>query len=397
MRGSIRRQTRLAAAAVLALALICLGSSAATGSGDPKRGGAEEVFAVSTGNDSEIEKLLPIRKPSRSKKRVVMSLGPGDLPALQQDDRLNVTAELQLSTTCVDNSRRCIGRPYSLSPRMTAHLVIANSRRKTNGQRISSNDSKRCHQPRPHRNHHCVLVIKDGAKDVGNPANLPCPPDRCFVNLVASAESSRARSGNVVVVGADTPSGSVRQDKGRLDAVVLRGNGLSGEPERTKRRIQKQVPVGDSGQSGLRVIYSLPLRDLQRGDAYVAEARAKTSIGHLPYPVFIGTQMVVARRRTDPNPGRFPRKVVQLGGQVTEGNGFNCTHGNSAYETPCVSRKVGLLRVKQDAVDGRGDPVTLYLNLVANALPKRARAGAGADAQARRGGFLQAKRYRDPA
>jgi hypothetical protein len=385
------------APAVLTLALICLGATAASGSGEDKRGGAEEVFAVSTGNDSEIERLLPIKKPSNAKERVVMSLGPGDLPALQQDDRLNASAELQLSTTCVDNSNRCIGRPYTLSPKMTAHLVIANSRRNTNGQRISSNDSKRCHQPRPHRNHHCVLVIKDGAKDIGNPANLPCPPNQCFINLVASAESSRARSGNVVVVGADTPSGSVRQDKGRLDAVVLRGNGLSGEPDRTKHRVQKRVPVGDSGQTGLRVIYSLPLRNLRRGDAYVAEARAKTSIGHLPYPVFIGTQMIVTRRKTDVNPGRFPRKVVQLGAQVTEGNGFNCTQGNSAYETPCISNKVGLVRVKEDAVDGRGDPVTLYLNLVANALPKRARAAPGADAHVLRGGFLQAKRYRDPA
>jgi hypothetical protein len=241
-----------------------------------------------------------------------------------------------------------------------------------------------------------VLVIKDGAKDIGNPANLPCPPDRCFVNLVASAESRRARSGNVVVVGADTPSGSVRQDKGRLDAVILRGNGLASDPNRTTHRVQKQIPVGDSGQSGLRVIYSLPLRNLQRGDAYVAAARAKTGIGHLPYPVFIGTQMVVTRRKTDVNPGRLPRRVVQLGGQVTEGNGFNCTQGNSAYETPCLSNKVGLLRVKNDAVDGHGNPVTLRLNLIANALPKRARAGSGADARVLRGGFLEAKRYRDP-
>ena len=373
----------------------CLGSGVA-GAEEGKRGGDEEVFAVSTGNSSEIERLLPIKKPSNAKERVVMSLGPGDLPALQQDDRLTASAELQLSTTCVDNSNRCIGRPYSLSPKMTAHLVIANSRRNTNGQRISSNDSKRCHQPRPHRNHHCVLVIKDGAKDIGNPANLPCPPDRCFVNLVASAESSRARSGNVVVVGADTPSGSVRQDKGRLDAVVLRGNGLASDPNRTTHRVQKQIPIGDSGQSGLRVIYSLPLRNLQRGDAYVAAARAKTSIGHLPYPVFIGTQMVVTRRKTDVNPGRLPRKVVQLGGQITEGNGFNCTQGNSAYETPCISNKVGLLRVKEDAVDGHGNPVTLHLNLIANALPKRARAGSGADAHVLNGGFLEAKRYRDP-
>jgi hypothetical protein len=398
MRGASIRQARPVVAAALALAAVCLAATAATA--DPvaeARGGAEQLFAVSSGSDAEIQKLLPVSKPSNPEERVVMSLRPGDLPALEAGDRVRPLAELQLSTTCVDNSRRCIGRPYGLSPKMKGHLVITNGRRKTGGRRISGVDSKRCHQPRPHRNHHCVLVIKDGGLDVGDPADLPCPPDQCYINMVASAESRKARRGNVVVVGADTPSGRVRQDKGRLEAVILRGDGLASDAGRTQHRVERRVPVADAGKSGLRVIYSLPLRGLERGDAFVAEARQRMKIHHLPYPVFVGTQMVVGRSKQDVSPGKLARQIVVQAGQVTEGNGFNCTRGNSAYESPCITRKIGLVRVQRDAVDGRGRPVTLYLNLVANAAPKRARPGPSADARALSGGYLQATRYRDPS
>jgi hypothetical protein len=394
-RGRRASSGTLLAALALAAASLLTGVAAAD-SGERKRGGTEEMFAASTGNNSETEKTLRITKPSNSEERVVMSLDPSKLPTLQEGDRLTASAEVQLSTTCVEVSRRCIGRPYAFSPKMSAHLVLANDRRKTGGDRISGVDSKRCHQPRPNRNHHCVLVLKDGLKNVGDPANLPCPPDHCFVNLVASAESSKARSGNVVVVGADTPSGRIRQDKGRLNALVLRGSGLASEPERTRHRRKRRVPVADGGTGGRRVIYSLPLEDLRRGDAFTVQARQRTKIHHLPYNVFVGTQIVLGGSPNDVSPGKLPRRVGRFGAQVTEGNGFNCTLGNSAYESPCVTNKVGLLQVEHDALDGAGRPVTLYLNLTAQAAPKLAKPRKRDDAIALAGGFLEAKRYRDP-
>ena len=46
-------------------------------------------------------------------------------------------------------------------------------------------------------------------------------------------------------------------------------------------------------------------------------------------------------------------------GRITESNGFNCAQGPSAYRTPCLTRKAGLLEIVRDAVDRRGHPKPL--------------------------------------
>ena len=48
-------------------------------------------------------------------------------------DTLTVFAEVQATTTCVDRTERCIGRPYDFSPFISAKLAITAGRNVTGG------------------------------------------------------------------------------------------------------------------------------------------------------------------------------------------------------------------------------------------------------------------------
>ena len=94
---------------------------------------AQTVFAATTGGGSERIDVLPITRRPEQEPRVVMSLGPADLPALERGDTLAALAEVQVTTTCVDRTARCIGRPYSFSPYASAKLVLAAGKGVTGG------------------------------------------------------------------------------------------------------------------------------------------------------------------------------------------------------------------------------------------------------------------------
>ena len=57
-------------------------------------------------------------------------------------------------------------------------------------------------------------------------------------------------------------------------------------------------------------------------------------------------------------------------GEISEANGFNCTQGSSGYPSPCTVTKAGATQIVSDAVDNRGRPVPLYVNVVSAAAPK---------------------------
>jgi hypothetical protein len=56
-------------------------------------------------------------------------------------------------------------------------------------------------------------------------------------------------------------------------------------------------------------------------------------------------------------------------GQIAEANGSNCTK----VQTPCPYTKVGVLRMRRDAVTRSGRRLPLYVNLYAVSNPKRAK------------------------
>jgi hypothetical protein len=74
---------------------------------------------------------------------------------------------------------------------------------------------------------------------------------------------------------------------------------------------------------------------------------------------------------------------------VTAANGFNCTHGASAYRTPCVARKAGALPIVRRPGHG-----PYYLNLVSRSKPKHSGGEPGDVARVLRRGFLAVTRYR---
>jgi hypothetical protein len=368
-----------AVAATLALIAVPVTTASGGGAPDSPRSAAPQprgasVRFASSGENSEIRKTIPIATRKWGKKRVAMTIPPARLPTLHQGDVLRTTGEIQLSTTCVDfNAVRCIGRRYSFSPQEDARIVLASRRGATGGHHampIAQSKSLRCHQPLPNRNHHCVLVFPPTGTKISHPGLLPCRLNDCRLNLVVEADNPHARPGQVVLVGADRPNGTVRQDKGRLSATILHG-AIESKRLRTAHRRSRAVPIAPSGKRGRRVIYSQRLNQLHKGDVLEAAATHLVTIASLRYPAFVGTDMILARGPRAVSSAGLPRQVATGNGDLTEQNGFNCTHGPSAYRSPCRTRKAGSVRMVRN-VQRDGRPVPLWVNVVAAGAPKGA-------------------------
>ncbi len=357
------------------------------------------VRFATTGDNSEIRRVVPIARRKWGKKRVVMSIGPGALPTFHRHDILRTSGEVQLTTTCVDlGTPRCIGRHYRFSPREDARIVLANRRQASGGKRtkvIAETHSVRCHQKRPQRNHHCVLVFTPKPTTIRHPHRLPCRPSTCHLNLVVEADHRHARDGQVILIGADTPDGSVRQDKGRLNAITLHRHVPPPKRYRTTNVRSHSIPIAPSGKAGRRVIYSQRINDLRKGDMIEASARHLVTIASLPYPAFVGTELILTRGRRSVSPTGVAKGAVSSSGQLTEANGFNCTHGPSAYSSPCRTTKAGAVRIRH-AVVRNGHSIPLYLNVVCAGAPKRAQPHPNDAMHVLSDGALVVRRYRAP-
>jgi hypothetical protein len=355
------------------------------------------VRFATTGDFSEIRETVPIGERKWRKARVVMSIGPGELPTLHRNDILRTTAEVQVTTTCIEfSAERCIGRPYRFSPREDARIVLASRRQATGGRHaktIAQTRSVRCHQRRPHRNHHCVLVFQPEPTRIRHPHRLPCRPSACHLNLVLEADHPRARDGQVVLVGADRPNGTVRQDKGRLNAILLHKQVPPPKRFRTAKRRSRSIPIAPGGANGRRVIYSQRVNNLKKGDVLEASARHLVTISSLPYPAFVGADLILTHGRNAVVPTGIARGAASSHGRLTEQNGFNCTHGPSAYSNPCQTRKAGAVRIQRNiARNGRAIP--LYINVVCAGEPKREAASADDSLRVLPRGALVVRRFR---
>jgi hypothetical protein len=371
-----------------------------TGASDPhsSKPARGSVRFATTGDNSEIERTVPIARRKWAKKRVVMSLGPGALPTFHRNDILRTSAEVQVTTTCVVASPRCIGRPYGFSPREDARIVLANRRRASGGAHarvIAETHSVRCHQQRPQRNHHCVLVFPPEPTRIRHPHALPCRPSACHLNLVLEADHRPAHHGQVIVVGADTPGGSIRQDKGRLNAITLHKHVPPAKRYRTANVRSHSIRIAPSGKAGRRVVYSQRINNLRKGDVIEASARHLVTIASLPYPAFVGTDLILATGPHSVSPAGVAKGAVSTGGRLTEVNGFNCTHGASAYRSPCRTTKAGAARIRH-TIARNGHPTPLYVNVVCAGAPKRAQARPNDAMHVLSGGALVVRRHRAP-
>ena len=360
--------------------------------------GERGLVARSSGHSSELVETIEIEKNAKPSRTVVISIGSDRLPTLRRGSSLEASAEVQLTLTCVRDGERCVGSPYRYDPRIGAQLVLASSRDLSAGQElpISRRFSADCSQKVSNRNHHCPLVI-DGA-DLETPpqSQLPCEPRECFINLVVDASHPDAGAGDKLIVGIDSDSGEILQDKGRVNAIVRAPDTeVAVRSLETRRRLLSEIPMTAGGSGQRSVVYSKRLRGLAVGDIIDARALQVASINHLDYAAFIGSQIIVADSPRGEHPGPIARRATTYRGEVTETNGFNCTQSGTDFSDPCRSPKTGIAAIRWAPVDKRGRPVPLYVNLISRAFPKRVGAMPDDVAKVKKQGYLRIRHLRE--
>ena len=379
----------LAAAVIASLALLPAGASAEVRTAALDYGKAERV------------KTMPISRQAWSDPRSVMSLPPQRVGELIAGDRIEAAGDFEV-TICLEPDPRhpgggqpCIGRMYGYNPKIRAKLVLAPSEGATGpGQTlaISKTVGLECRQDHPVRNHHCVVSVPWSGIRIGDPADLPCGPGRCHINVVATAYHGQAGNGEQVVIGSSDDNKRIHQGLAMLSSARFRP--AEDEPSKTWRGgpATKKLPVRSESQGPARkVIYSAKVSRLKAGDQLVVDARARTSIGHLPYNVFQRTEVVFAKTKSSTKPFG---KVSDSTARVSSSSGFNCTQGPSGHSDVCTIQKGGVFTVKKKA---KGP---FYVNVVAGAhaigiKPRtdKWRPGDAAKVQ-RAGGYVEVERYR---
>jgi len=355
-------------------------AAVATGEERKPRG---EVRVASTGGSSELIERLPITPRAGAEPRVAMSLGPRRLPRLRRGDRLELSAEVQVTLNCNEREPRCIGRPYRYDPRLRARLMLGDSRSARNGVLVGKPQRDVCRQRRP-REHHCVITMSRASVRIGELRDLPCPRNRCFANLVLDASNPRADSDDILIVGGVKPSGAIPQDRGRVNSVLFRpGSARYPRPQRTRKRRRAALPLDLKRH----VVYSERLQRVRAGDSIVARASVFTEERGLPYSVRTSSQLILATSPDEVRPGPLARRAGGKG-ELGEANGFNCTRNRDV----CVTRKVGALRVRRSS-RSRGRLRPLYVNVVMIAGAKRVKPGGGDDYPVLKRGGLSVTRY----
>jgi hypothetical protein len=353
-----------AAAGLLTGALTQLGAPPA----GAQRADAPKVLVATTGNDSERERTVPITRRAGAERRVVMSMRPRKLPDLKKGDRLDLTAELQVTDDCYKPNPSCVGRPYFFNPEIGFKLALARRAGETHGKGVMPLSARRvisCRGKLPGRQHHCVLVFKHVSLRIHHPRALPCALRSCHVNFIVDAHSPHARRGDKLVIGANKPDGRVLQDKGRINAIRLRpGSQPRPHAKTTGKRRHTHVPLDETPT----VILSQRLNALKRNDQLAVWAKMKTAVFNLPYSARVTTQLILAAHRGSTTTNHRVGKMASLRGAIAESNGSNCTR----IQSPCPYAKVGVLRMLRDATNRAGAPVPLFVNLVVISNPKRA-------------------------
>jgi hypothetical protein len=124
----------------------------------------------------------------------------------------------------------------------------------------------------------------------------------------------------------DTNGSLLDGEKAPLGELVASGP-LDRATVRTDDLVRRRIPIAPTSVNGRRVVYSVKLPRLRAGSVVTASARQLTSIAGLPYIVFIGSRLILT---TDPD-ARTSRGIARRLPAPSEHNGFDCTHGPSAY------------------------------------------------------------------
>ncbi|HZA89182.1 MAG TPA: hypothetical protein VE401_03035 [Solirubrobacterales bacterium] len=378
------------AALAVALCALAVGFPPILGSASAQTG-TDHVLVGTTGNESELRDRVPIGQFAGQKPRVVMAMGPGGLPSLSSGDKLQVTAELEVTTDCLEKSTRCVGEPYDYNPIVQTRVVLANAPSVAEGVGTLDLGAQRlkCRQHPPDREHHCVIVFADTVLDVADRSQLPCAPESCFLNLVVDAHNPKKKRGerNKLLIGEDEPDGTVGRDKARLNAIRFApGSQPQVPPQVTNTLLVPFVPVRKGEDV---VLFSQELTGLERNDQLAASAVFTVSVGTVPYNVLNRTRVILAPDPTATAPGKDVKQLTEPKGEIAEANGFNCTHRKPL----CTTTKVGVITMRRDAEDEAGDPIPLYANVVFDTAKPGSIAPAGDAVQIFPGGGLSVTTY----
>lgn len=364
-----RRNRGRKPAHVPALTTLGLLSAAMAGlaSSSPAQAPADVSVKVATsGNASELRRTVPIARHPGGGTRVAMSMTPGELPDLAAGDVLVVSAELEVTTDCLNREprRQCAGSSYRFNPVVGAQLILAGDAEAVTGPGTLPLGERRtinCRQKPPSRERHCMIVFTQTLLPVADPATIPCAPDGCYVNLVLDTHHPAARANDRLIVGSTGPNGSIKQDKGRINAIRTRGADPGALPPpppagtattATDARLIGGLSLDEPPRNA--VVFSQPLEGLEAGEQLAARAIVQTGIVRLRHNANVSARIVLADTPTAKAPSEIAADVADLRGEITEGNGFNCTQRT----TPCLTDKVGVIAIEHDA------PGTLYANVV---------------------------------
>jgi hypothetical protein len=327
------------------------------------------VRVAATGDKPELLKTIPIAKHADEERRVVMSLDSDKVGALEDGDRLEATAEVEVSVCLKTNplhpgpGHSCIGKDYGYNPTVRTQLVLGPSASSSGAGStvpVSGTKKLRCTQRLPNRNHHCVLVVDDGRLKIDDAQALPCSPDNCHLNLVLSAHNKDAKRGNRLVVGADAAgTGRVVGDKGGVNVARFRPGTLKKEDPINGNRQRSRLPIAASigGHEQKKVLYSARIENPREGEQVIVEAEAFARISHLNYNSFMTTSMVLGENASSTR-NSAPVNATRSKGRISIGNGFNCTQGRSGHRSPCAAKKVGVIEFLENVNR------TLYVNLI---------------------------------
>ncbi|MDX6583834.1 MAG: hypothetical protein QOI10_3018 [Solirubrobacterales bacterium] len=342
---------------------------------------ARSVDAATTGVDSELRKTVPITRRAGAEPRVVLSIGPGKLGGLRRRDRLELLSEVQVTVDCDRPSARCAGRPYHFDPHVIVTLEIAKRRSPAAPSRVVARRALSCRQRLPNRQHHCPVVF-DRTTRVGG--DFPCRLDRCYANVVVSASSPRAHGDERMIIGANKPSGRIVQNKSRLSAVVL-APGETAQRLVTRKLRRRSLRL----RPQRKVVLSQKVDGLERGDVLAVSAALRSDVRQLGYNALVGAELIVARGPRANRPSRLVRRSVWLRGEISPVNGTNCT----PVQSPCPTRKVGVVSVRRDVRGRSGAPAPLFVNLVLRTKQKRVGREHGARLRILRRAGLEVRRY----
>jgi hypothetical protein len=356
-----------------AIALTLLLAAVASGEGSSKSGPEPRPtpHVATSGNKSELIDRVPIKRHAGGGTRVAMRISPRDLRPVTAGGRMRAAAEVQISTTCLVQERRCIGRSYGFSPFVTAQVVLARGP-KARAPAIPLSDPKTvlCKQKRPNRNHHCTITIQNTVTRFGRLKRLPCRPDQCYVNLLVSARNPKARHGNFIVLGGDKPDGSLEQDKGRL-TVLQAEDRVRAPAVFTNAGLQhNRLPLTVADADKRRIVYAMPIPAPLEDEVLAFDVKFVSAISALPFNTFVTSRVILTTGPFQTKPKGYAKDAVKFNGQATEANGFDCTLGPSGYANPCITHKTGAIRFKRDILHRKtGTPATLWMNVIAGAKP----------------------------